>query len=323
MIGRVPEGPRRMPCAVTRRAVLLGVGAGGISASVAGCGVRFEDDAPRIPLVPLRRPVPGEAALVALVDDTGQIAALTAAAGGPATGLPARLSKLHTRQAEVLQDALRRHDVPRSSGSRHPRRNSGGAHTSNRAAVAAIAVAEAAALRAPWTTGLAEVGRDFFTPVNALLAQRRAAAALLGKPLPASTATWPSPALAVPFLEASRAAVYGFQVVTAQIDAAGLAIASATLTELQAIEAEQSSVAAQAAPAPPLGYPLPFAVTTPLAARKLAAHVTTGLRGSVAAGLGSTVSQRRATPRVVAWLAAAEVLASLWGVPLAPFPGLG
>ena len=44
--------------------------AGALALPAAGCGIRLEDDAPRVPLVPARTPVPAEAELVALTRDT-------------------------------------------------------------------------------------------------------------------------------------------------------------------------------------------------------------------------------------------------------------
>ena len=63
-------------------------------------------------------------------------------------------------------------------------------------------------------------------------------------------------------------------------------------------------------------------MTTPAAARKLAAQVLTELRASVARDLGSTDGDLGPLGALVQWLADTEVLASRWGVPLAAFPGL-
>jgi hypothetical protein len=65
---------------VPRRIVVAGV----VSAvlSTTGCGIRLEDDAPRLPLLPTRTPVPAEAELVALTRATAALAALAATVPG-------------------------------------------------------------------------------------------------------------------------------------------------------------------------------------------------------------------------------------------------
>ena len=52
------------PTSLSRRAVLLG---GVVALPLSGCGIRLEDDAPDLPLVPQRTPVAGEAALLAML----------------------------------------------------------------------------------------------------------------------------------------------------------------------------------------------------------------------------------------------------------------
>ena len=156
----------------------------------------------------------------------------------------------------------------------------------------------------------------------AALAQRAAASTLLG-----SAVTWPEqsgvPAeVAVIALDAARAAVYGLEVVAAQSRAAQRTLATSTLATLQARVAALEELAGEAAPAPALGYPLPFPVTTEAAARRLALHVLTGLRETCARTAGSGAGDASALAAVVQWLAEAEGLAHRWGLPLEPFPGL-
>lgn len=50
----------------SRRLVLTGALAAGVT-TLTGCGIRLEDDAPRIPFVPTREPIPGESALLAML----------------------------------------------------------------------------------------------------------------------------------------------------------------------------------------------------------------------------------------------------------------
>ncbi len=93
---------------VDRRWVVSGLlGAAVLPASA--CGIRLEDDAPRVPLVPTRTPVPVEAALVALTRDTVALATASAALEGD---LAADLAALHRRQHTVLRTTLLRRQVP-------------------------------------------------------------------------------------------------------------------------------------------------------------------------------------------------------------------
>jgi hypothetical protein len=159
--------------------------------------------------------------------------------------------------------------------------------------------------------------------VGSVLAQRAAAASLLGAPTTWPEPTWSAPSLAASYLESTRAAVYAFEVVAAQSPTgAQHTLALATLAALESRGQDQESLAGASAGPPALGYPLPFPVTTPAAARKLAVQVLTDLRASVARDLGSTAGDIGPLGALVQWLADTEVLASRWGVPLAAFPGL-
>src|SRR5690349_11074014 len=102
----MPQVDPGMPPRPSRRSVLTagaGLAAGAAAAmSLAACGIRLEDDAPRVPLIPAREPVPGEAFLLALWRHSDDLAERASGLEGPATGLPARLAGLHRRQVAVL-----------------------------------------------------------------------------------------------------------------------------------------------------------------------------------------------------------------------------
>jgi hypothetical protein len=353
----MPQVDPGMPPRPTRRGVLsagLGLTIGSVAAiSLSACGIRLEDDAPRVPLVPTRAPVAGEAFLIALWRHSDALAQRATSLGGPSTGVPARLAGLHRHQVDVLQTELLRLGVPQkvlddaaasaatatsgssgSSGSSTSGTNTTtgtpttgarptGSASSPVAGPKALAAEEASDLGPTAIASLARVPGSAVPLIGSVLAQRAAAAALLGAP-----ATWPEPAwsatsLAASYLESTRAAVYAFQVVAAQSPAgAQRTLARATLATLEARESEQETLAGASAGPPALGYPLPFPVTTPAAARRLAARVLTDLRASVARDLGSTNGDLGPLGGLVQWLADTEVLASRWGVQLAPFPGL-
>jgi hypothetical protein len=365
MIGAMPSPPSGMPCAASRRTVLRALGAAAAAAALSGCGIRLEDDAPRVPLVPTREPVPGEGFLVELWLESEELGRRASAGAG--ASLSPRLAALHTEQARVLRELLLRLGVPQESldGARaeatsaplpgDPTTSSTPAATpsgtvgttgpatpppSPTARPEPLGPAEAAAL-VPGALAAAAGSADEAVPLAAaLLAQRAAAATLLGEQVTWPQASWSDAALAAAALDSTRAAVYGFEVVSAQSAGAQRALATAALATLQARAAVQERLAGDAAAPPPLGYPLPFPVATPAAARRLAGQLLTGLRADTAAGLLPAARSREGrageagggppeTPpgagplsSVVQWLADTEVLASRWGLPLQPFPGL-
>jgi len=101
-----------------------------------------------------------------------------------------------------------------------------------------------------------------------------------------------------------------------------LIVALATLASLQGRAQAQEILAGQAAAPTPIGYALPFPVTTPAAARRLAVQVLGELRAAVARDLGTIGVDAGPLGAVVHWLADTEVLASRWSLPLSAFPGL-
>lgn len=351
----MPEQTSGMPPCPSRRAALV-LGVGALAATtLAACGIRLEDDAPHLPLVPTREPVAGEAFLVGLWHDCEALAAAATALGGAAGALPARLAGLHLEQSRVLRAELDRLGVPAkvldapapsatatsrpapTSGS--PSRTGTGTATSGSSTPGTgtpatgttaaqggpqgLAAMEAAALGGSAFRSLAHAVSPAAPLFGAALAQRGAAAALLGGEVAWPEPAWDSPSLAASFLESTRAATYGFEVVAAQSPTgAQRTLARSTLRALRARGLAQESLAGSSAGPPPLAYPLPFPVTTPAAARRLAVHLLTELRSAVARQLGSVGAGEGPLGSLVQWLAETEVLASRWGVALEAFPGL-
>lgn len=342
----VPAHPTR------RRALGLGLGAA-LSISLSACGIRFEGStAGARPQT--RQPVPGEAFMVALWRHSGDLAARAASAGGAATGLPARLAALHRQQATVLRAELVRLGVPESElGPSHTTGEADGARATTAAqdgtapatspsspssptkpspastattrpgSASDLAAAEAGDLGPTAISSLASVLAGSVPLVGAVLAQRSAAATLLGRPATWPDEAWKGQSLAATFLTTTRAAVYAFEVVAAQSPAgAQRTLALSTLSSLRARASAQEAMAGTSAGPPDLAHPLPFPVTTPAAARRLAVDVLTRLRAAGARDLGSAGTDTAALGLLVRWLGETEVLASRWGVPLAPFPGL-
>jgi len=338
------------PARPTRREV-AGLGVGALAAiSLSACGIRLEDDAPRVPGIPERKPIAAEAFLLALWRHTSDLEHRAAGLGGLASGLPARLAALHRQQAAVMRAELATLGVPETvlaeaeraeatttspgpspTGAVATSTRSGptGASTASTAGTptasgaAELAAEEASDLGPTAIASLTQVASSAVPLVGSVLAQRAAAATLLGKPAAWPEPAWSVPSLAATYLETTRSAVYGFEVVAAQSPSgAQHTLATTTLASLRARAARQEAWAAASAGAPDLAYPLPFAVTTSAAARRLAVAVLTQLRAAVARELGTAGKDTGALGMLVQWLADTEVLASRWGVPLAPFPGL-
>ena len=109
----------------SRRALLAAAGLGAAGA-LTGCRVRLEDDAPRVPLLPTRQPIPDEGALLQALADTRDLQAAAAALGGARTATPARLAAAHARQVAVLEQVLRSARVPQASWAASPPRQAAG-----------------------------------------------------------------------------------------------------------------------------------------------------------------------------------------------------
>jgi hypothetical protein len=341
------DDPGMPPCPTRRRVLTLGLGAVA-AASLAACGIRLEDNAPRVPLIPTRAPIRSESFLLALWRHCDDLATRATALHGPATGLPARLAALHRTQVAVLETQLLKLGVPAtvldtlaaspsatasatattgSTGGAGASTGSAGGSAGTGQPVAGpkgLGAEEASDLGPMAIASLAKAPSSAIPLVGSLLAQRAAAATLLGTPAIWPETSWSAPpSLAAAYLDSTRAAVYAFQVVAAQSPSgAQHTLALSTLATLQARAQDQESLAGKSAGPPALGYPLPFPVTTATTARKLAAQVLTELRASVARDLGSTGGDIGPLGALVQWLADTEVLASQWGVRLSPFPGL-
>jgi hypothetical protein len=313
------QGARR---GVARRTVVAGVVSAVLPA--AGCGIRLEDDAPRLPLVPTRTPLPAEAELVALTRDTAALADLAATVAG---ALAASLVPLHRRQYTVLRAALLAQQVPASrlddtdvgtaSASPSTSPSSGASATGGRAS---LTLAEGASAAAAAT--FAGVAGDLRATIASLHAQRYAAATLLaGRPPTVPLA--PVAGERVADLAASTSAArYLFEVVAARSTGEQRARADTTLLALRDLRADQT--VGGAGPDDALGHPLPFAVDDRAAAARLARRALVTLRASYGEQLGPIVGSDGGAglSALTRWLGTVEVEAHRWGVALAPFPGL-
>lgn len=258
-----------------------------------GCDVRLEDDAPDLPLLP-RKSIPDEALLIAGVHEAEALAQLVGRIAG-ASAPVAALSSIHLTQAQVLHGRLTAGGVPdHVIASASPTSTGTGTATGTSttgpapavsappaATLADLAAAESAGVAAAALTALARATTTNRMVLAAIAAQRGATATSLDSP-----PTWPaadplSSSAAAQLLAATRSVSYAFQVAAAQSSGDARTAALSTRDALERRGAELAAMVGSTAPAPPLGYVLPFPVTTPEAAGRLA---TTAMTGLVAAG---------------------------------------
>jgi hypothetical protein len=326
------EGVPTSPAPRWSRRALLAVAGLGAAGALTGCRVRLEDDAPRVPLLPTRQPIPDEGALLQALADTRDLQAAAAALGGVRTATPARLAAAHARQVAVLEQVLRSARVPQASwAASAPLPSSAPTPTPTspgspgprpKATRAALAQQEALAVQPGALTALAGATPAHLPLLAALTAQRAAAATLLH-----GSVHWPAssvaPRAAAPgLLAAVRSATYGLEVVAAQSGAAGRARALAVLATLRPREEQLQALAGADADAPPLGYRLPFAVTTPASAARLARALLPDLLLSVGSAYGTSTGDGPGLVGLLRWSAQLQAQAGAWGVAPTPFPGL-
>lgn len=341
--------PEHRSVRVGRRSLLIGAA----SVLLTGCDIRLQDDAPRIPLVPTRQPIPAESTLLALLGDTRLLARLSAGAG---TRFLTHVAFLHETQADVLAAALERAGVPvdevmsADPGSASPgaggtsptatsppatgasspatpsagRASSEGSGTSPSTSVSPRRIGDLEAAAIPRAAPvLAGAASGLIPTLVSLHAQRGATAHVLGATVAWPVAPeWASPVGAAAFLEATRAAVYALEVVAGQAKASHVRRADRTLATLHALASDQERASAGTAPQPQLGYALPFRVSDDRSAVRLAKRTLTDLTAAYGSHLDTLESQRTVALEAARWLAAAAYEAHRWGHALPPFPGL-
>lgn len=330
-----PTPPATTP---TRRLVTLGT-LGVLATGLSGCGIRLEDDAPRVPLVPTREPIPAEESLLRLF---GAVRAASLAPVDVSTPLSAALAGLHRRQAEVLRDALRQRGVPQqaldaapptptptpstptptSTSSAAPTSSPSVAQTRPRPTAPSVEASILGAAR-----GCAAAETVLRPPLIALLGQAHAATELVNgsrAAAPSTSPAWPTPELLAPLIEATRRATYFLEVAAARSPGKDQRAAREGIARIELLTAEIVEAAGDAAPVPELGYPLAQPVTTPAQAAALATRTRSTLLSAFGAELAAlTVGEADAAfadlPR---WLGSVAAEAHRGGTALTAFPGL-
>jgi hypothetical protein len=308
-----------------RRALLAGVLTSPVL--LAGCGIRLEEDAPPVPLVPTREPLPGEDALTALTRACAELADRAEAVPGADAGA---LVPVHRRQHTVLRTTLVRLGVPvevvdgapspaavTPSPSASP---SAGATPGAKAARTALGEVEGDA--ALGVRGFTDIAEELGDTVLSLHAQRFAAAVLLTGSGPDVTGGPVTSGIVGQLAGRTEGARYFLQVVAARSSGRARTRATTTLSALDQILSEQ--VSEGSAPPGSLGVPLPFEVETAADATRLARRALGELRGAYGPRLGALREEHGADgwAATTRWLGAVEAECHRWGLTLQPFPGL-
>lgn len=283
MIERVPPAP-------TRRTVLglLLVPAG--AATLTGCGVRLEDDAPDVPLVPRRQPLPGEAAMLTV---------LGTLAGGSGPHDAARRDALH----DALADA------------KVPARDMDAVLTTTPVGRAEQVTAYEAAL--------GECPASLLPLMGSLLVGR-----MLDGDLPErywtapGEPTWSAPDVAGEALAATRAADYAMTIVAAKGGERLARRTAATRLALAGLVTRQRTAADDDGTSTALGYELEEPVRTAAEATRLARRSLGRLVDAYVALLPDLAGDRAAAREVTRWTATVQRRARQWGVEDPELPGM-
>ncbi|APH01049.1 hypothetical protein ASJ30_05425 [Janibacter indicus] len=193
--------------------------------ALTGCGVRLEDDAPDLPFVPRREPIPAEQALLAV------LGALEA--GG---------EEHATQRADLLREALVEAQVPESVI----------ADASAPASDAETAAAFEAAVR--------ECGAGMLGLVGRLTATHRITSPLGDKPRLWTTPpaeAWTAGKIAADALEATRATMYALDLIAARSSTTVSKAVLDTGTELEGLAVRQTTAAGKHVGSATLGYERP------------------------------------------------------------------
>lgn len=342
MMRRMWEGPAPRPA---RRALLLGGAA--LPLLAAGCGVRLEEDAPPVPLVPTRTPLPAEDLLVPLTRECRTLADVAARTSG---AVAAALVPLHHRQHTVLRTTLIRLGVPTEvvdgtgttaddSPTPSPTASAASPTTTTSEPTTPTTTSTASPTATGPTEPPADLARaegdsatraatfsgadgDLHPTLAALHAQRFAAAVLLGEDEPVAPGDPVEDASVEELAAQTRGAVYFLEVVAARTSGATAKRARATLGRLEDLVAEQ--VAGGPGPTAALGHPLPFEVRSPDDATRLARESL----GTLRAGYGPRLDPLLRAGGDAGWTAASRWLGTVeaechrWGLALQPFPSL-
>lgn len=262
-----------VPARPSRRLVLTGALAL-TTGALTGCGVRLEDDAPDIPFVPTREPIPGETALLAM------LGTLESADGEHATA-----------RADRLRAALAESGVP------------------ERVLDAAQAPDTDAETAAACEAAVRECGPGLLRLVGQLTATLRITDPIGARArlwTPSGDSAWQAGDVAADALEATRATSYALAVVAGRLaDGTSRTRTLTTLRELRQLEVRQTTAAGDDVGSVTLGYERPDDLSGS-AGTDWVTESFVRLQAAYAAGLTRLGDDRDAALETTQWMVAAE-----------------
>lgn len=272
--------------------MLLGAG---LVLAVSGCGVRLEDDAPDIPLVPRRTPIAGEAALLAMVTSLSQESDTDSVPAGAAGD-----------RVETFVDALTELRVPETE--------------IRRARDADLTWTEAEDV-AVYEGALRECQPGLLPLVGSLATTRvlRGPADLWTEGDPSA---WQGTDPARSAAQDTRAAIWSLTVVAARADGDERSAVQAVVAGLQKLLSRQVVAGDDDGSTAPLGYDLEEGMATADERATLVRETLSTLAARYLALLPALVDDRDAAHEVVAWAAAPLGLGGPWQVEVESLPGL-
>lgn len=241
--------------------------------ALAGCGLRLEDDAPDIPFVPERDPIPGEAVLLAVLG-----------------ALEASDEEHAAARADRLRSALARAEVPEGLLS-SPTTPQGPAET--------VAAFEGA-VRDCGPGLLPLVGR--LTATHRITARTGAGTDLWTPP---GTKPWEAGSVAADALDATRATIYALDLIAAKTSGRLSKGVRRTSRRLQDLVTRQTTAAGSEVRPATLGYDIAHELT-PAQARELGTRSFARLLAAYADGLAGLGQDRTAALEVTQWIVTAE-----------------
>ncbi|GAB3496166.1 ferritin family protein [Flexivirga lutea] len=295
--------------ATVRRRAVLGAALAGCVATLTGCGIRLERDAPHIPGIKTQGPPPDQTVLRRLLDSLD--ASINAAATDTAAWA-AKLAALHRAQRTRVTAVMATQGMTPSASTAAP---SGPAVDPG-----ALFRFEQAGARAVGT--LADLSHRNLPMAAAVAVTQNAGASLLGHGVEVSGATVPKAAVAQAILPALRAATYALEVIVAKTPLDQRTRAEDTVTMLHATRARWEAALGSDLPLPPDGYALPVQPTSDARRRQLAQRVLHDLVTACADQVVATSADHTSFIGLTNLWADATEQWWRWGAAPTPFPGL-
>lgn len=293
-----------------RRAVITAALAGSV-ATLSGCGIRLEGDAPHIPGIKKQEPPVDQKPLERLFFMLRKTA--TATTDAPESDpWAAELRAMHLAQAKRLTEVMS------TQGMKVPNYHysSTGAHGD------LVDYRSAERINARQIGSLAGLTARNLPMAAAVAVTQNAAAHVLGGYVEPSGGTTPEAEQVRAILPSLRSAIYAFEVIIAKTAMNERKTAEATLTPLRATRATWEASLGKDVPPSPDGFTLPVQPTTDARRRALAQRVLTDLISACADQVAATRGDRGAFIGLTTLWADATAQSWRWGAEPAPFPGL-